>query len=128
MRSSQTGGPLAQSTCQIKVPAPGFALVFLTDQSLSESDQGPTTTFATTAYTKLHATAAADPSVLAISNGEKAIAAALAGTSNGIQRSSPLGFAHALPSAAAVLRCPHGWSPSARATNPALTSRFLLIV
>ena len=89
--------------CQIKVPAPGFALVFLTDESLSESDQGPTTTFATTAYTKLHTTATIDPSVLATSNEEKGIADALAGTSNGLQKSSALGFAHALPSTATVL-------------------------
>ncbi|OJA14152.1 hypothetical protein AZE42_09597 [Rhizopogon vesiculosus] len=91
------------NVCQVKVPAPGFALVFLTDDSLSESDQGPTTTFATTAYTKQHGTATIDPSILATSNGQKGIADSLAGTSEGRQRSNALGFAQALPSLAALL-------------------------
>jgi len=85
------------------VPAPGFALVFLTDDALSESDPGPTMTFSTTAYTKLHGTATIDPSVLATSNGEKGLADALAGTSQGRQTSSALGFAQALPSLAAIM-------------------------
>jgi hypothetical protein len=89
--------------CQVKVPAPGFALVFLTDDSLSESNPGPTATFATTAYTKLHGTATVDPSILATSNGEKAIAGMLAGTSQGRQMSNAFGIAHAVPSLAAVL-------------------------
>lgn len=85
------------------MPAPGFALVFLTDDSLSESDEGPTATFSTTAYTKMHGTATIDPSVLATSNGEKGIADTLSGTSEGRRRSSALRSAQALPSLAAVL-------------------------
>ncbi|KIK59062.1 glycoside hydrolase family 79 protein [Collybiopsis luxurians FD-317 M1] len=45
------------NTCSFKVPAPGFALVFLTDDALSDSggDGDQTTmTFPPTAYTKLH--------------------------------------------------------------------------
>jgi hypothetical protein len=91
------------NVCQVKVPAPGFALVFLTDDSLSESNQGPTTTFATTAYTKQHGTATIDPSVLATSNGEKGTSDSLAGTSEGRQRSSAFGYAQALPTLAATL-------------------------
>ncbi|PFH50113.1 glycoside hydrolase family 79 protein [Amanita thiersii Skay4041] len=59
------------NTCAIKVPAPSFALVFLTDNALVESgDNGKTTlTFSTTALTKTVNTATVDPSVLATSNG-----------------------------------------------------------
>ncbi|KIK59064.1 glycoside hydrolase family 79 protein [Collybiopsis luxurians FD-317 M1] len=61
------------NTCSIKVPAPGFALVFLTDDALSESGDGDQTTmtFPTTAYTKLQNTATVDPQVLATSNGDR---------------------------------------------------------
>ncbi|KAG1807867.1 glycoside hydrolase family 79 protein [Suillus subaureus] len=92
------------NVCQVEVPAPGFALVFLTDNALSESDQGPTMTFSTTTYTNLHGpTITVDPSVLATSNGEKGLADALAGTSQGRQMSNALGFAQALPSLVAVM-------------------------
>ncbi|KIK59059.1 glycoside hydrolase family 79 protein [Collybiopsis luxurians FD-317 M1] len=56
---------------QVKV---NFALVFLTDDALSESggDGDQTTiTFPTTAYTKLQNTATVDPQVLATSNGDR---------------------------------------------------------
>lgn len=90
--------------CQVKVPAPGFALVFLTDNAMFESDQSPTMTFSTTAYTDIHGpTVTIDPSVLATSNGEKGLADALAGTSKGRQMNSALGFAQALPSLFAVM-------------------------
>ncbi|KAF5353171.1 hypothetical protein D9757_012643 [Collybiopsis confluens] len=62
----------SSNTCSIKVPAPGFALVFLTDDALVESGSGDaTTTFPTTAYTKLGNTATVDPRVLATSNGDR---------------------------------------------------------
>ena len=38
-------------TCSVKVPAPGFALVFLSDAALAEVDGAPET-FSTTALTK----------------------------------------------------------------------------
>jgi hypothetical protein len=92
------------NVCQVKVPAPGFALVFLTNNALAESDQSSTMTFPTTAYTNLHGpTMTIDPSVLATSNGERGLADALAGTSQGRQMSSALGFAQVLPSLAAVM-------------------------
>ncbi|KAJ3782529.1 glycoside hydrolase family 79 protein [Lentinula aff. detonsa] len=60
------------SSCSITVPAPGFALVFLTDNALSESGAtGATTTFPTTAYTKSINTVTVDASVLATSNGNR---------------------------------------------------------
>lgn len=60
------------TVCNIKLPAPGFALVFLTDQALSESNDGKHETFSTSAYTKIHNTATVDPAVLATSNGHRA--------------------------------------------------------
>jgi hypothetical protein len=58
------------NTCTVTVPAPGFALVFLNDQAYTDSTpSGPTTTFATTAFTKGINTATIDPQVLETSNG-----------------------------------------------------------
>ncbi|KAG2065347.1 glycoside hydrolase family 79 protein [Suillus decipiens] len=92
------------NVCQVKVPAPGFALVFLTNNALSESDQSSTMTFPTTVYTDIDGpTFTIDPSVLATSNGEKGLADALAATSQGRQMSSALGIAQVLPSLVAVL-------------------------
>ena len=41
-----------QNVCQIKVPAPGVALVFFSDQALQESSPTSTQTYATTAVTR----------------------------------------------------------------------------
>ncbi|KAF8576860.1 glycoside hydrolase family 79 protein [Ramaria rubella] len=61
------------NTCSIPVPAPGFALVFLTSQALQESSPNPAaqTTFSTTftSGAPLRNTATINPSVLATSNG-----------------------------------------------------------
>ncbi|KAI0073209.1 glycoside hydrolase family 79 protein [Panus rudis PR-1116 ss-1] len=59
----------AANVCNIKVPAPSFALVFFTDEALKESEPSATVTFGTTAYTKTINTATVDPQVLATSNG-----------------------------------------------------------
>ncbi|THG97424.1 hypothetical protein EW026_g4567 [Hermanssonia centrifuga] len=56
--------------CEVQVPAPGFALVFLTDNALSESSPQTTMTFSTTAVTKSQDTVTVDASVLATSNGQ----------------------------------------------------------
>lgn len=56
-------------TCPIKVPAPGFALVFLSQQALSESEPTSTMTFATT-VTRTATTATIDASVLATAQGQ----------------------------------------------------------
>ncbi|EIM80386.1 glycoside hydrolase family 79 protein [Stereum hirsutum FP-91666 SS1] len=60
------------NTCAIKVPAPSFALVFLTDDAESEATPSETLTFSTS--TIATATAAyVDPSVLATSNGQSGL-------------------------------------------------------
>ncbi|KAL0954363.1 hypothetical protein HGRIS_003354 [Hohenbuehelia grisea] len=57
-----------ENTCQIPVPAPGFALVFFGEPYQDTSD----ITFSSTAFTKLMNTATVDPAVLATSNGMSA--------------------------------------------------------
>ena len=58
------------NACTVAVPAPGFALVFLNDQSYADSSpSGPTVTFATSAIAKTINTATIDPQVLETSNG-----------------------------------------------------------
>ena len=60
----------ANNTCTVRVPAPGFALVFLSDKAYTDSvPSGDVETFATTAYTRTINTATIDPKVLATSNG-----------------------------------------------------------
>jgi hypothetical protein len=59
----------AANTCTITVPAPGFALVFLSDKAYMDSTpSGETLTFATTAYTRTDNTATVEPQVLETSN------------------------------------------------------------
>jgi len=61
------------NTCQIKVPAPGFAMVFFSDTAMSESDGNGAAqqTFATTVQTQTINTATVAPGTLATSNGGK---------------------------------------------------------
>ncbi|KAJ7752939.1 hypothetical protein B0H16DRAFT_1663031 [Mycena metata] len=70
-------------TCSVKVPAPGFALIFLTDAVYSESAPGAVLTFATTARTHTQNTATVDPAVLATSNGHNGAVDGLGSTSRG---------------------------------------------
>ncbi|KAF5335013.1 hypothetical protein D9758_016183 [Tetrapyrgos nigripes] len=66
---------LTSNTCQILVPTPSFALVFLNDKPLEESmdggngEGGEVTMYSTTAVTKTMNTAKIDQEVLATSNG-----------------------------------------------------------
>lgn len=60
------------NTCSIKVPAPGFALVFLKDDVFTAG--ASPTAFSTTAYTKTANTVSVAAGVLATSNGHKGMA------------------------------------------------------
>ena len=61
----------AQNMCQIRVPAPGAALVFFSDEAQAAAVGGEEVqTFATTVNTKVKNTVSIDPEVLATSNGE----------------------------------------------------------
>jgi len=58
------------NVCQVRVPAPGFALVFLSEEALTANDGAPSKTFPTSVLTRTHNTATLiDPAVLATSNG-----------------------------------------------------------
>ena len=63
----------ANGVCSVRVPAPGAALVFLSDNALSEIERSPVVTYPTTAQTRTHNTATVDPAVLATSNGHSAM-------------------------------------------------------
>ena len=69
--------------CRVRVPAPGFALVFMSDDAARESEPASTATFATTAITKYKNTATVDPAVLATSNGNKGMGGKWGSTSYG---------------------------------------------
>ncbi|CAK5262555.1 unnamed protein product [Mycena citricolor] len=71
------------NTCNIKVPAPGFALVFLTDIAADPASYQTVQTFPTTALTKTVNTATLNPTVLATSNGQAGANFMEAGTSRG---------------------------------------------
>ena len=88
------------NVCNIKVPAPGFALVFMSDQAAQESEPASTATFATTAVTKYKNTATIDPAVLATSNGNRGMGDLWGSTSFG-SNAAP-GTAAVLPSLAAL--------------------------
>lgn len=59
----------ANAVCQIQVPAPGFALVFLTANAFTESNPTNVQTFTTSTLRKTQTVPSIDPSVLATSNG-----------------------------------------------------------
>ncbi|RDX49745.1 hypothetical protein OH76DRAFT_1403331 [Lentinus brumalis] len=71
------------NTCQIPVPAPGVALVFISPDAQGATDPPTTQTYSTTAVTKVKNTVTIDPSVLATSNGDSAKDRAAGSTSQG---------------------------------------------
>lgn len=89
---------ICDQTNNVDVPAPGTALVFISDQVLAESDQRSTMTFPTTVWTRSHNTTKVDPATLAASNGDKGIADALVGTTRGEGVNGAFGLAHVLAS------------------------------
>lgn len=71
------------NTCQIPVPAPGVALVFLSSDAQGAVDPSQTETYSTTVVTKSKNTVTIDPSVLATSNGDSAKERKMSSTSQG---------------------------------------------
>ncbi|KAJ3829651.1 glycoside hydrolase family 79 protein [Lentinula raphanica] len=98
----------SSDSCSITVTAPGFALVFLTDDALSGSGAtGATTTFPTTAYTKSINTVTVDASVLATSNGNRGNGM-MGSTSKGSVNSGKrarVGYGHGVDVAIIALAC-----------------------
>ncbi|RPD63414.1 glycoside hydrolase family 79 protein [Lentinus tigrinus ALCF2SS1-6] len=91
----------AANTCQVKVPAPGFALVFMSEEAAAESEPTSTATFGTTAITKIKNTATIDEAVLATSNGNKGMEQYSGSTSFGSNAAARVTGAH--PSVMALL-------------------------
>jgi len=96
------------NTCPIQVPAPGFALVFINSQVLSEVSNNPST-FATSQVTKTHNTATIDPSVLATSNGHSGSNRELGGTSKGLKNGAVSGRTVSAVGCIAMLGAAMGW-------------------
>ncbi|KAJ7707363.1 glycoside hydrolase family 79 protein [Mycena rosella] len=71
------------NTCRIRVPAPGFALVFLNDTADETVESASAATWPTTALTKTINTVSVAPSVLATSNGHRGADQILGSTSPG---------------------------------------------
>ena len=71
------------NTCVIPVPAPGAALVFLSNEAQSADDPTKTQTYSTTSVTNRLATATVFPSAIAQSNGHRVADLPLSGTSQG---------------------------------------------
>ncbi|KAI0633084.1 glycoside hydrolase family 79 protein [Trametes polyzona] len=91
------------NTCQVKVPAPGYALVFMSEEAMKESEPASTATFGTTAITKYKNTATIDQAVLATSNGNKGMQGRYGSTSFGSGMNAAPRAAGAYPSAVALL-------------------------
>lgn len=88
------------NTCQIKVPAPGFALVFFTDSALTESENPAQQTFATTVQTRTRNTATVDIGALATSNGNRGLTDIMGSTSPA--RNTALTISRTIPSVLAL--------------------------
>ncbi|KAJ7081767.1 glycoside hydrolase family 79 protein [Mycena belliarum] len=82
----------SDNTCDIKVPAPGFALVFLADVAADKESYTDVQTFPTTALTKTRNTLTINPSLLATSNGQAGANFIEAGTSQGQSKSGAVRF------------------------------------
>ncbi|KAJ7145148.1 glycoside hydrolase family 79 protein [Mycena crocata] len=74
---------ISANTCQIRVPAPGFALVLMTDGVDGIAENPSPVTYSTTAITKTINTLSVDPSTLATSNGHQGMNNRLGSTSPG---------------------------------------------
>jgi len=85
--------------CTITVPAPGFALVFLTPQALAESNASPSSevTFSTSVVTATINTVSIAASVLATSNGHSGDTWHLGSTSYDTSLDSGVGRAAGVP-------------------------------
>ncbi|KAI0311519.1 glycoside hydrolase family 79 protein [Amylostereum chailletii] len=92
----------ANNVCNIHVPAPGFALVFLTEDGYSAATPETVATFPTTFQTATVNTARVDPSVLATSNGHADMADIRGATSPGSRKSAAFGMREAVPGLVAL--------------------------
>lgn len=97
------------NTCAVKVPAPGFALVFITDDP-DNLGSDKSQTYSTTAYTKTFNTATVDPSQLANSNGHSGKDRTNLGSTSYGSRSGAIGLRDGtLRVFSVIVGCAVGW-------------------
>jgi len=98
------------NTCNVIVPAPGFALVFITDDPTNLANGDPAQTFTTTAYTNTFNTVTIDPSQLANSNGHSGKDRTKLGSTSFGSRSDAVGLRGSMLGVfTAVVGCVAGW-------------------
>jgi len=98
------------NTCTVKVPAPGFALVFITDDPANLGSGNPVETYSTTAYTKTFNTVIIDPSSLANSNGHSGKDRTNVGSTSYGSRSGAMGLRDGmLGMFYVIVGCAAGW-------------------
>jgi len=98
------------NTCTVRVPAPGFALVFITDDPANLGSGEPAQTFTTTAYTNTINTIIVDPSILANSNGHSGKDRVNLGSTSYGSRSGALGLRDGVLGVfSMVVCCAAGW-------------------
>ncbi|KAF9649324.1 glycoside hydrolase family 79 protein [Thelephora ganbajun] len=98
------------NTCIVRVPAPGFALVFITDDPTNLGGGDPIQTYTTTAYPKIFNTATVDPSQLATSNGHSGKDRVNLGSTSYGSRSGAIGLRDGMREVLSVIiSCAVGW-------------------
>jgi hypothetical protein len=94
----------SDGSCRVNVPAPSFALVFVSEQALGESDSGASRTFPTTLHTKTINTLTVDPRVIATSNGHSGFSKhGTWSTSRGIDHNAAFTLSQTIPSVVSLL-------------------------
>ena len=89
------------NTCSIPIPAPCFALVFLTSEALSAVSPASTVTYPTSTHTRTANTIYIDPAVLQTSYGHSGMENVRGATSSGSSGAAPM--RGTLPGALALL-------------------------
>ena len=102
------------NTCSIPVPAPGFALVFLTSDALDAVSPTSTVTFPTTDTRSSATHISIDPNILVTSNGHTGMRNVRAGTTPGHKISGAFPRYVVLSSALALLAAVFAVAASAR--------------
>ena len=98
------------NTCTVTVPAPGIALVFITDDPDNLWGGNPDQTYTTTAYTQTFNTATVNPSELANSNGHSGKDRVHLGSTSFGSISGAIGFRDGLLGVVSVVvGCAAGW-------------------
>lgn len=98
------------NTCNVSVPAPGFALVFIADDPANLGDGDPVHTYTTSTFTSTINTVSVDPSELANSNGHSGKDRANLGSTSYGSRGGGVGLRDGVwGMLSVVVGCAAGW-------------------